>query len=119
MSPKDLSKSSLGDLTPSPGGPSLTPAQLARVKAYISASHADRTKHAYSRAWAQFTAWCVEYGHTALPASPETMVAWIVDLADGDGKQRRALSRSTINLYLSAVMQAHHRPGTPSTASTP
>ena len=82
MSPKDLSKSSLGDLTASPGGPVLTPAQLARVKAYISASHADRTKHAYSRAWAQFTTWCVEYGHTALPASPETMVAWIVDLAD-------------------------------------
>ena len=108
MSPKDIDKRSGGELSPVQGSAVLTPAQLARVKAYISASHADRTKHAYSRAWAQFTRWCAANGHQALPAAPETIAAWIVDLADGDGKEQRPLSRATINLYLSAVMQAHH-----------
>jgi site-specific recombinase XerC len=40
-------------------------------------------------------------------AQPETIAAWIVDLADGTD-DRGPLCRSTINLYLSAVMQAHH-----------
>src|SRR5262245_51386411 len=93
-----------------PAAGALTPAQLARAKAYIAASHAERTKHAYSRAWAQFTAWCGANGHGALPATPETIAAWIVDLADGD-HGRRPLARATINLYLSAVMQAHHSQG--------
>jgi integrase len=109
MTPKDIVPRLSGSLA-EPAAGALTPAQAARVKAYIAASHADRTKHAYSRAWAQFTSWCDVNGHVALPATPETIVAWIVDLADG-GEGRRPLSRATINLYLSAVMQAHHNKG--------
>jgi site-specific recombinase XerC len=109
MTPKDLvPRTPVPPAEPAAGA--LSPAQLARVKAYIAASHADRTKHAYSRAWAQFTAWCGANGHGALPATPETIAAWIVDLADGAGG-RRPLARSTINLYLSAVMQARHSQG--------
>jgi hypothetical protein len=63
-------------------------------------------------AWAQFTQWCAANDHVALPAAPETIAAWIVNLADG-AEERRPLSRSTINLYLSAVMQAHHTAGHP------
>jgi hypothetical protein len=57
--------------------------------------------------------------HTILcPAPAVTAVADYnghnpICVADGDGKEQRPLSRSTINLYLSAVMQAHHTAGDP------
>jgi integrase len=83
-----------------------------RERFYMAAARADRTRQSYGRAWAQFTTWCTARGHDALPASPDTVAAWIVDLADGTGS-RKPLSRSTVNQYLSAVVLAHHTAGYP------
>jgi integrase len=83
-----------------------------RERFYLAASRADRTRQSYGRAWAQFQAWCETRGAEALPASPDTLATWIVDLADGT-TGGKPLSRSTVNQYLSAVVLAHHTAGYP------
>ena len=85
-----------------------------RERFYLAASRADRTRQSYGRAWVQFQAWCEARQLEALPASPDTVAAWIVDLADGKGTEGgKQLSRSTVNQYLSAVVLAHHTAGYP------
>ena len=72
----------------------------------MAESRAKRTREAYSRAWALFDGWCQRHGRQSMPASPETVAAWIGALANGDdGGTTR--SRGTINQYLSAIIVAH------------
>jgi integrase len=88
------------------------PAHLvAGAKSYMAVARAKRTREAYSRAWALFTAWCKANGRQPLPALPETIAAWMTALADGDQGPPRA--RRTINQYLSAVIVAHRTAGFP------
>lgn len=83
------------------------PAHLLQgVAEYVAAAHADNTKRAYTQAWQRFLAWCEDYARTALPAGPEIVAVWIVALATGAGG-RKPLARATINLYLSAIAEAH------------
>jgi integrase len=80
----------------------------------MAAARSERTREAYSHAWANFTAWCDWEGRQALPASPETVAQWIAALAKGDDaavRPRRPLARSSVNQYLCAVVLAHHTAG--------
>jgi hypothetical protein len=55
-------------------------------------------------------AWCEREGRQSLPASPDTVAAWMVVLADGhDGGAPP--SASTISVCLSAVVSAHRAAG--------
>jgi site-specific recombinase XerD len=67
-------------------------------------SRADNSKRSYSTAWRQFLAWCDERGRSPLPASPETVQAWLTDLA-------KAFKVSTITTRLAAVANAHRVAG--------
>ena len=78
------------------------------TKAYLLEARAKSTREAYARQWASFTAWCDAQGRSALPASPETIVAWLAAMASGIGF-RKPRARATINQALSAVLQEHRR----------
>lgn len=100
-----------GDLQIMPHGEeaSLPQALLAATRAYRAKAKAPRTRDAYRSAWQRFTAWCTREGRAALPASPETVAAWMAALADGlDGPPRAA---ATINAYLCAIISAHRAAG--------
>jgi integrase len=87
----------------------LQPALVAATRAYRASARAPRTRDAYRAAWQRFAAWCAREGRTPLPASPETVAAWMTALADGlDGPPRAA---ATINAYFSGVINAHRAAG--------
>ena len=52
----------------------------------------------------------MKHGRQALPASPETIAAWLTDLADGTDSGR-PLARASINQALAAVTLAHRNAG--------
>jgi integrase len=55
---------------------------LARARAYVTHSHAKNTLDAYAADWKHFSAWCDAHKRRALPASPETILCYVVDLVD-------------------------------------
>jgi hypothetical protein len=63
------------------------------TQAFTRAARSQRTRLAYSRAWAGFEAWCRKNGRRALPATPDTVVGWMAALATGNGVPN-ALARS-------------------------
>jgi site-specific recombinase XerD len=108
------------------GGEVALPEDLvARATDYMERSRAETTRASYAWWAGRFEAWCQKHGVAALPASPETVAAWVTDLADngtgpylawsgrGENKRQiekpsRALSRSSIGIAVAAV-QAMHR----------
>lgn len=88
------------------------------ARGYRREALAERTRQAYADAWRLFVAWCGMMGRHSMPASPETVAAWLVSLADGaDGKKPR--SAATIRLYLAAVAYAHKINGEDFSTSRP
>ncbi len=79
----------------------------APVLAALEASVAPATRKAYRSDWNDFTAWCSENGHHALPSSPETLSAYIVE-------QSSTLKASTMKRRLSSISVAHRIAGHPS-----
>jgi site-specific recombinase XerD len=71
----------------------------------------ERTREAYSRWWRVFDDWCERHGRQALPASPETVAAWLTALADGETDTGKPLARASINQALAAVTKAHRNAG--------
>jgi site-specific recombinase XerD len=55
---------------------------LARARAYVTHSHAKNTLNAYAADWKHFSEWCDDHKRRALPASPETILCYVVDLVD-------------------------------------
>jgi len=55
---------------------------LARARAYVTHSHAKNTLAAYAADWKHFSTWCDTHKRRALPASPETILCYVVDLVD-------------------------------------
>jgi integrase len=55
---------------------------LARARAYVTHSHAKNTLDAYAADWKHFSAWCDNHKRRALPAAPETILCYVVDLVD-------------------------------------
>ena len=83
-----------------------------------SAAHAHLAERAvagspaYRSAWKAFCAWCQEHERTELPATPETLLAY---LAHRYRVERRAAATLDVAAY--AIVKAHEAAGLPSPAS--
>ena len=60
----------------------------------------------YAGDWARFVAWCREQGRASLPASSQTLAAYLIDSAPG-------LSRGALGRRRSAVSTMHRQAGLP------
>lgn len=79
------------------GNELLSPADAARVQEALDNSIADATKTAYASDWRSFTQWCGTSGYRAMPATAETVIAYLTFMASAvrtDGKH--AYAQSTI-----------------------
>src|SRR6266536_2474246 len=76
----------------------------ALITTYAANSKAANTWKAYQADLRDFTAWCDSHGLVSLPATPETVAAYLADLA-----QRCKVS--TIQRRLSAISQQHAAAG--------
>jgi integrase len=71
-----------------------------RARDYAEAAQAKNTRRAYRIGWSNFTAYCVDNGFDALPASPQSVALYVTALAE-----RAKLA--TIRLYLAAIAEKH------------
>jgi len=78
-----------------------------RARGYARASKAEGTLKTYATVWKAFTGWCDAHGVVALPADPETIVAYVADQAD-------RLRPQTVKKHLAAISQCHKMAGHPS-----
>ena len=69
---------------------------------YTAASYAQQTRIAYTADWEQFLRWCATHDHVPLPATPTTVVAFIVAHAT-------AWRPATIARRLSAIRWMHQQ----------
>ncbi len=75
-----------------------------KSKARLHKSKADNTLKAYLADWNDFNYWCETQNITALPATPETVVNYINDLADH-------AAANTLSRRLSAISENHKAAG--------
>lgn len=91
----------------------LSPGQrLEAERLYVRALEFERagtpanTKRAYEGDWKRFEAWCGQWGHRALPASPQVVILYVTYLADPErpgGSQKPA----TIERAMAALSHYH------------
>jgi len=85
-------------------------ADRTRLAHYFAARHAAATRRAYRSDWTLYTAWCDARGWCALPATPETVAAYLA----AEAEQGRKVS--TIRRRVAAIRLAHrlcdHEPPT-------
>jgi hypothetical protein len=105
-----LTETALVPLPPDGAEIALPEVLVERAKDYMSESLSPRTREAYGRCWRGFGGWCERHGRQSLPASPETIAAWLTALADGTNTGR-PLARASINQALAAVTLAHRNAG--------
>src|SRR5262249_44707554 len=88
-----------------PQPPSKPPAELAdpaeRAHAYAGRSKSEATIRAYAASWRDFLSFCEQHGTDALPASDQTVAAYLADMAD------RGAKAATIARRLVVISQAH------------
>ena len=89
-------------LRPSPS-PSLCPS-LDQVREYIRASKAENTLRGYQSDWRAFCAWAEARALRPLPASPETVAAFIAECAG-------RLKVGSVQRRLNAIAEAHKAVG--------
>jgi site-specific recombinase XerD len=80
---------------------------------YRRAARADNTRRAYRTAVARFTDWCHEHGQSALPASPNTVAAFLAAEAG------RGLAVNTLRLRHAALRYLHLLAGYPPPTASP
>ena len=85
--------------------PDLLHAQIERAAEYAKASRAPSTRQAYEADWKIFTAWCVQHGVSALPASPDAVAVFASSEADAGVNPR------TISKRISAIAYFHRQAG--------
>src|SRR5262245_22643283 len=106
----DETHSALIPLLPTGSEVALPEELVERANDYMAEALSERTREAYGRWWRVFVGWCDHHGRLVLPASPETMAAWLTALADGTDTGR-PLARASINQALAAVTLAHRQAG--------
>src|SRR5258708_935677 len=84
------------DAVPSPS--------LEQVREYIRASKAENTLRGYRADWRGFCTWCEARDLCTLPASPETVAAYIAECAG-------RLKVGSIQRRLNAIAEAHKAVG--------
>jgi hypothetical protein len=94
-----------------PGAETPLPAELvATAKAFQVMARADSTRRAYHRAWQDFEEWCRRHGRQALPASPETVAAWLAWKARHampDAEPGTVPARGSLDKALAAITAVH------------
>src|SRR5438128_978734 len=90
------------DLVPLPPSP-LVPS-LEQVREYVRASKAENTLRGYQSDWRDFCAWCEVRNLAALPATPETVAAYIAECAG-------RLKPGSIQGRLNVIPEAHKAGG--------
>ncbi len=84
-----------------------------RARVYTEAAKAPNTRKAYALDWGAFREFCEAVGRPAMPASPETVTAYIIHLAEDQGYKL-----STIQRRLSSISVAHKTANVPSPTQT-
>ena len=85
---------------------------LDQVREYIRASKAENTLRGYQSDWRHFCAWCESRGLCPLPASPETVAAYIAESAG-------RLKVGSLQRRLNAIAEAHKAVGLDSPTHSP
>ncbi len=100
------SSSPSAELEPSSGAgsevaPQLSAEELAsRARAYAEAALAKNSRRAYAADWRVWAAWCTARGQAELPATPETVAAYLIEHAG-------ARKISTLSRHLTTIRRAH------------
>lgn len=84
---------------------------LKRAEELAAKKSAPATKISYQKALSAFIRWCQKRGVTSLPATAETIAAYIVY------ESERGIAVSSLELALSAISQSHKLSGYPSPTS--
>jgi len=94
-----------------PGEETPLPAELvATAKAFQTMARAASTRRAYHRAWTDFDDWCRQHGRQSLPASPETVAAWLAWKARHampDAEPGAVPARGSLDKALAAITAVH------------
>src|SRR5579862_3014244 len=85
---------------------------LDQVREYIRASKADNTLRGYTADWRDFCAWSDAHGLSPLPATPESVAAYIAECAG-------RLKTGSIQRRLNAIAEAHKAVGLESPTASP
>lgn len=72
---------------------------------YAKAELSDATRRAYAADWRHFSAWCSIMARHVLPATPETVAAYLASVADGGARI------STVTRRAAAIGYAHRLAG--------
>lgn len=88
--------------------PALLEAELHRASDYARNSRAASTLEAYASDWRGFVSFCTQRGLDALPATPESVAAFLASEAE------RGMSASTIGRRCAAIKWRHKVAGHPS-----
>lgn len=68
-----------------------------------------KTRETYNFQWAKFIKWCGQTNRDALPATPATIVEWILELGRREGRYGRPTAPDTVALSLAVIAVAHRR----------
>jgi integrase len=112
LSPPTDSVPGMNALPATARAPELEPAVRARILSAAGNSQSSGTQRAYDSAWRRFEDFCTSSGHTALPAHPATVAAYLVAAADTwntDGT--RSYSPATLTKWVAALADRHRRGG--------
>jgi integrase len=83
-----------------------------KAAAYAVNAKSSATQDAYRSDWADFVGWCRSRGYAELPASPQTVAAYLAALAD-------VAKATTVQRRLSAIRYAHLISGNPTPTTDP
>ena len=92
-------------------GADIVPPSLDQAREFARQSKAENTLRGYRADWRNFCAWCESHGLSPLPASPETVAAYIAECAG-------RLKVGSIQRRLNAIAEAHKATGLDSPTST-
>jgi site-specific recombinase XerD len=100
----------IGPIT-SEKGADLVPLPLDQAREFARHSKAESTLRGYRADWRHFCGWCQAHGTTVLPATPESVAAYIAECAEH-------LKVGSIQRRLNAIAEAHKATGleSPTTA---
>jgi integrase len=91
-------------------GADIVPPSLDQAREFARQSKAENTLRGYRADWRDFCAWCESHGLSPLPASPETVAAYIAECAG-------RLKVGAIQRRLNAIAEAHKATGLDSPTS--
>lgn len=85
---------------------------LAQAERVAGQARAHNTTRAYDSDWRRFVTWCAPRGLPALPAAPETVVAYLMD-ASGLSSGEMLRKVSTLSRWVTTINVAHRDAGHP------